>query len=173
MKRVPAVLSGVLLAGLLAACGSASSLPDPAPCQSPSPLPTSAAAPRITEGRAYFTALQDQLTQLEDLETTFKLTNPTNAFPSNSTFRPAVAKFIDDSTCVAQSLKSLEPPTAQSSTNKSTLDDALDSYIAHLQAGRAAILARNVTDYRTFWNGLDAKFDAVRYAASMPAQRGR
>lgn len=100
------------------------------------------------------------------------MANPTNGFASDSSFRPRVAQFIDDSTCLAQSLKSLDPPTAQNRTTKASLDSALDAYIAHLQAGRAAIVARNVTDYRTFWDGLDATFNAVRDSVSTPF-RGR
>lgn len=155
-----------LAAGTLATCGGTSSLADPAPCPTPLPLPTSAATPRVTQGRAYFTALQNALEQLQDRLQRFKLDHPNNRFSRDDVFRPSVAAFIDESTCTALATRALKAPTQQAQQSRERLDAALDDYVALLAAGRAAIKSRNVTDYRTFYDGLDPTFQAIRDAAS-------
>lgn len=159
-------LAGLVLAAQFAACGSSSSLADAAPCPPTTPLPTSAAAPRITQGRTYFLVVQDRVSRLQDLWTGFKLAYPSNSFVRDATFRPGVAKFVDDSTCLAREIQELQAPSAQLEQSKAQLDAALAAYAAHLKTGRDAVRSRNVTDYHAFWDGLDAKFEAVRAAFS-------
>jgi len=167
LQRLLATLALAGLAGAaLAACGGAASLPEPEPCPTAVPLPTSAATPRVTQGRAYFTALQTSLEQLQDQLQRFKLDHPNNRFSRDDAFRPSVAAFIDHSTCIALAITALQAPTQQFQQSRAKLDAALDDYVALLASGRAAIRSRNVTDYRTFYDGLDPKFQAIRDAAS-------
>lgn len=167
---VPRLLAILALAGFVcaafAACGGAASLPEPVPCPTPSPLPTSAATPRVTQGRAYFTTLQNSLEQLQDQLQRFKLDHPNNRFSRDDAFRPSVAAFIDQSTCTALAITSLQAPTQQFQQSRAKLDAALNDYVALLASGRAAIRSRNVTDYRTFYDALDPRFQAIRDAAN-------
>jgi hypothetical protein len=48
---------------------------------------------------------------------------------------------------------------------ESTLDAALQALIEHTRAGREAVRARNVSDYRKWFDGADARIVAVREAA--------
>ncbi len=155
-----------LVSASLAGCGGTPSLAEANACPTPSPLPTSAATPRVTQGRAYFMTLQNSLEQLHDRLQRFKLDHPNNRFSRDDTFRPDVASFIDQSACTALGIKALVPPGSQFQQSKARLDAALDDYITLLAAGRAAIKSRNVTDYRTFYDGLDPKLQAIRDAAS-------
>jgi len=160
------VLAGLFVAAQLAACGGSPSLAEPAPCPPSAPLPTSAATPRVTQGRSYFAVLQDRANRLQELWSGFKLAYPVNSFGRDAAFRPGVAKFIDDSTCAALAIHELQAPTPQLEQAKTQIDIALDAYVVHLKAGREAVRSRNVTDYHAFWDGLDAKFEAVRAALS-------
>jgi hypothetical protein len=165
MRNRLVALAGLLVAAQLAACGGSSSLPDPAQCPLTTPLPT--AVSRAPQGRSsYLAVLQDRINRLQDLWAAFKLAYPSNGFSPDEPFRPAVAKFIDDSTCIAFSIHELQATTPQLEQAKAQIDIALDAYVAHLKAGREAIRSRNATDYHAFWDGLDAKFEAVRTSFS-------
>lgn len=150
---------------LLVACGGSPSLADPGPCPTPVALTPTPAA-RRNQGNPYFTLLQDGLNQLQDLYTRFRLAHPSNRFGSDSGFRPAVARFVDDSTCLAKAMRDVEAPNPALQASKQQVDAALDAYIVHLKTGRDAVRTRNVTDYHTFWDGLEAQFDGVRAAFS-------
>ena len=68
-------------------------------------------------------------------------------------------------------LEQLAPPAAPQFA-KAAMDEqtTLDAYIADLKAGRTAVTTRNVTDYRTFYDNLEAKFDAVQKAYQNPVR---
>lgn len=161
-----AVLAAALALTVLLACGGAPSLPDPAPCTTPTAAPAPSPTGRRGQGNPYFTVLQDSLNRLQDLYTTFRLAHANNRFGADEGFRPAVARFIDESTCVALSMRRVEAPNPALQASKQQVDAALDDYVAHLQSGRAAVRSRNVTEYHAFWDGLEARFDAVRAAFS-------
>lgn len=160
-----------MLAGplLLAACGGGT-IGQPAPCATLSPAPTPRPGP-FGGGRFqdYLLAIRPQLDRLQSLENQFLLDHTSHAFSTDSAFRPAVASFIDQLVCAATALQAISPPNApqfqQAATDEQT---ALAAYISHLLAGRKAVVTRNVTDYRTFYDSLQTKFDAVQKAYQNP-----
>ena len=60
----------------------------------------------------------------------------------------------------------LAPPDARFSAYDAKVDAALTDLIAHTRAGREAVRSRNVSDYRDWYSGVDARIAAVRLAAS-------
>ncbi|MGH2632713.1 MAG: hypothetical protein ACRDG3_04815 [Tepidiformaceae bacterium] len=163
-----AMLLGPLL---LAACGGGG-LAAPLPCATPSA--TATARPGSFGGgrfQDYLLAIRPQLDQLQSLENQFLLDHTSHTFSTDASFRPGVAAFIDQSVCVATTLQGISPPGAQQFA-KAAADEqsALAAYVAHLQAGRTAVVTRNVTNYRTFYDNLQTKFDAIQKAYQNPVR---
>ena len=171
---MPRLLIALLVLGplMFAACSGAG-LPAAAPCATPPATATAQSDPFGGGGRFrdYLLAIQPQLDQLQSLKNQFFLDHTSRTFSTDAGFRPGVAKFIDESTCTAMNLEQLAPPAAPQFAKAATDEQtALNAYIAHLKAGRTAVATRNVTDYRTFYDNLEAKFDAVQKAYQNPVR---
>ena len=171
---MPRLLIALLLFGPMAfaACSGAAL---PAAEQCATPPATATPQPDAFAGggrfRDYLLAIQPQLDQLQSLKNQFFLDHTSRTFSTDAGFRPGVARFIDQSTCTALNLEQIAPPSAPQFAKAATDEQtALDAYIAHLKAGRTAVATRNVTEYRKFYDNLEAKFDAVQKAYQNPVR---
>ena len=108
--------------------------------------------------------------RLATLRETLRNTYPGDKFSRESQFRVDFAAYADSTVCGAQNLVGVRAPAANFEQFDKDLDAALQGLIDHTQAGRTAVKARNVSDYRTWYQGVDLKLDAVKAAA---AQAGR
>ena len=86
-----------------------------------------------------------------------KETRPARA--DASTQRPAPRRG-DELRAVAQAMLDLTAPDTRFREYESTLDAALSDLVEHTRAGREAVRARNVSDYRTWFKDADAKIEA-------------
>lgn len=89
---------------------------------------------------------------------------PEDTFYRRDGFRPDFATYADQTVCTAQGMIDLTAPDARFAGFDATLDAALGDLIAHTRAGRAAVRARNVSEYRDWYRGVDARIAAVRNA---------
>lgn len=161
------IVAAGLLAGPVAACGSSSSLPTPPACAAASvtPLVPSTPANRQQAGRDYLASVQSMWSGLQRLYQDFRLAHPNDNFSRDSEFRPAVARFIDNSICTVRAFLAMQAPSTRLQQRYQQLYPLLDDYVAHLQAGREAIRTRNVTGYRAFYDALEGKMEAIRRAS--------
>lgn len=170
------MLALLVLGPLLLASCSGGGLPVVAECATPPATATPRPDPFGGGSgggrfRDYLLAIQPQLDQLQSLKNQFFLDHTSRTFSTDDSFRPAVAKFIDQSVCVATNLQGISPPNAQQFAQAAADEQAaLSAYVAHLKTGRTAVTTRNVTDYRTFYDNLEAKFDAVQKAYQNPVR---
>ncbi|MEO6397807.1 MAG: hypothetical protein ABIP13_05020, partial [Tepidiformaceae bacterium] len=105
------------------------------------------------------------------LRETLRSAYPGDRFSRISQFRVDFATYADNTTCSAQNLMDLRPPSANVEAFDADLDGALEALIEHSRAGRQAVQARNVTDYRAWYQGVDEKIAAVRTAAAQAVSR--
>ena len=88
-----------------------------------------------------------------------------DTFYRRDAFRPDFAAYADQTVCTAQAMIDVSAPDTRFREYESTLDAALQALIEHTRAGREAVRARNVSDYRKWFDGADARIVAVREAA--------
>ena len=168
-----AFVAAIALVGLApAACGGSgsASFPDEAECPAPAPLPTSRATPGAISPNSYVSRLQSFATNLEKLRADLKRKYPDNTFHRRDAFRPDFATYASQTVCTAQAMFDLDPPDARFAEYDSTLDALLTDLIDHTRAGREAVRARNVSDYRDWYRDADKKIQAVRNAAYAQAR---
>ena len=125
---------------------------------------------RTTGDQPYFATVRTAVDRLAMLRETLRNTYPGDKFSRESQFRVDFAAYADSTVCGAQNLVGVRAPAANFEQFDRDLDAALQGLIDHTQAGRTAVKARNVSDYRTWYQGVDLKLDAVKAAA---AQAGR
>ena len=161
-------MSGLLsLAALFGGCGAAaSSFPEETACPAPSPVATSRANPGTISPQAYLRRLQEAAVTLEKLRAELRVEYPEDTFYRREEFRPDFAEYASQTVCAAQAMFELAPPDARFSAHDAKVDAALTDLIAHTRAGREAVRSRNVSDYRDWYSGVDARIAAVRLAAS-------
>ena len=163
-----ALLAGCLLLPIFAAACGGTSLAAPQACPTATAIPPTPADGR-GRFREFLTAQRQLLDQLKARQDQFLLDHPNRTFSQDAAFRPAVAKFIDQSVCIAGELRAIPVPAGlQFSQAAGSETAALDRYIALLQAGRRAVVTRNVTQYQAFYDGLGAAFDAVQKSFQNP-----
>lgn len=164
MRALVGALEALLLLPLLAACGGGAAFPEPAPCAPPASAVTTTGRQAINQ---YFNNVRTAVDQLAALRETLRSAYPGDKFSRDSQFRVDFAAYADNTICRAQNLKDLRAPSTTPDQLETHLDTALQELIGHTQAGRAAVKARNVTDYRTWYEGVDGKIAAVRAAAGL------
>ena len=163
--RMLAGLAGIVAA--LSACGGApSTFPEETVCVQPAALPTSRATPGAVSPQAYVRRLQDSATNLEKLRADLRSDYPEDTFYRREEFRPDFAEYASQTVCTAQSMFDLDPPDGRFAEYDAKVDAALTDLIAHTRAGREAVRSRNVSDYRDWFQGVDARIAAVRLAAA-------
>ncbi len=162
MRRLAAILAPALV---FAACGGGvSTFPEEVECVQPSPLPTSRTTPGAVSPQAYFSRIQNGVSALEKLRSDLRSKYPEDTFYRREAFRPDFAAYADETICTATALLALTPPDGRFENFESTLDTALTALIDHTRAGREAVKSRNVSEYRDWFDGADAKIAAVRTA---------
>lgn len=166
------VAAGVLVISVLfTSCGgAASTFPAEAECPAPTPVPTSRSGPGRGSPNSYIARLRDSAALLEQLRSDLRSKYPDDTFHQNVEFRPNFAAYADQTVCTAQAMFDLDPPDARFSDYDAKLDALLQDLIAHTRAGREAVRKRNVSDYRDWFRGVDAKIAAVRQAANGPTR---
>ncbi|WP_322796862.1 hypothetical protein [Tepidiforma sp.] len=164
MKR--AVLAASI-AGLLAAgCGTPdANFPEPAACPSPAAVPTSRATPGTASVPAMLARIRNGAAELAALRERLRESYPSDTFSRRDAFRPDFARYADATLCLARELRGLTPPPRLEAW-KARVDAALDALIAHTEGGREAVRTRNVSEYRDWYRGVDARIDAVEEAAA-------
>ena len=166
MKGV-AGLAAIIVLPLVAACGGGAAFPEPTPCAQ---APSAVAGSGRQAINQYFASVRTAVDRLAMLRETLRNTYPGDKFSRESQFRVDFAAYADSTVCGAQNLVGVRAPAANFEQFDRDLDAALQGLIDHTQAGRTAVKARNVSDYRTWYQGVDLKLDAVKAAA---AQAGR
>ena len=163
-----AIYGLVALAALpvLAACGSTSAFPEPAPC--PAPAAASPTANARQAANRYFASVTSAVNGLASQREALRSQYPGEKFSRQSQFRVDFAAYSDSTVCGAQNLKELRAPAPTLESFDLNLDTALQELIDHTEAGRTAVKARNVSDYRTWYQGVDLKIEAVKAAAAGP-----
>lgn len=154
------------------ACGSGSStMTDAAVCPTPSPTATAGtgAGQRFRPNR-YVSTIQAGVAQLTTLYETQRAKWPDRTFSRDASFRVDFATYADTSICAAQSLLALDAPANQQET-KDSFDFAVRAYLSHVQAGRDAVRTRNVSEFRTWFDGVQQKLQAVRDVANTASGR--
>lgn len=155
-----AAAGGLLL--LLAGCGGDGSFPAPAECAQAAPLPT--ATPGIPQRGAYFGALRNGADELESQLGELRANWPSGNFSRKAEFRLDFARYSDETRCVATYMRDLQPPGPEFAAFDENLGKALDDLLAHTESGREAVRKRNVSEWRQWRDGVDAKVEAVRTA---------
>lgn len=146
------------IAGMILTCGQAdTAMPEPEPCPSPSPTPTTRRDPL---GFYRFT-IERNVERLYRLTAEFRDDYPDGKFSRSGAFRPAFARYADDTVCIARYLRDLALH-ADLAAVEAAFDRSLDDFISHQLAGREAVRARNVSDYRAWNKGVDEYLAALR-----------
>lgn len=160
---------GLLLIPTLAACGGGASFPEPSPCATTVPAAaTGSSRQAVTQ---YVSGVRSAVERLATLRENLRSEYPGEKFSRDSKFRMDFAAYADSTVCGSQNLQALRAPTPNFEQFDSNLDGAVQALIEHTQSGRAAVKARNVSDYRIWIQGVDAKIDAVRAASSQAGTR--
>lgn len=157
-----------VVSGLTWACSSPSSdvFPDEVECVQPAPVATSQRTPGAVSPQAYTGRMRSSAETIERLRSGLRAKYPEDTFYRREAFRPDFAAYADDTICTAQGMLDLTAPDARFEKYEADLDAALTELIEHTRAGREAVRARNVSDYRDWFKGVDAKIGAVRTAAN-------
>lgn len=164
MRAIVATLAGCAM--LVAGCGgAATSFPEEAACPAPSPIPTSRTQPGVVTPNFYFARVRTSADNLVKARSDLRAKYADDTFYRRDEFRPDFAAYADQTVCTAQAMLDLSPPDARFEQFETKLDDALNALIEHTRDGREAVRARNVSDYRKWYDGVDAKIEAVRDAA--------
>jgi hypothetical protein len=168
-------LAALAPALLAIGCGSGS-MPGPAVCHKPAPPATVRAnsdlPPSFTRDQPYLSTVSSNVARLQQLRQRHLSQYPTRTFSRAPEFRTDFAEYADDSICTAKNLRDLEPSPTSSriAAYDNTLDAKLDAFVTHMQFGREAVRKRNVSEYREWFDAMDAKLNDVVMAA---ATRGR
>lgn len=151
---------------VLAGCGSgATTFPEEIECVEPAPLPTSRAAPGTISAQSYVNRLRSSADTLTKLRADLRAKYADDTFFRRSEFRPDFATYADQTICTARAMQALSAPDTRFAEFDSKLDVTLIALEDHMQLGREAVRARNVSDYRDWFKDADAKIAAVREAA--------
>ena len=162
-RVVVAVVCGLL--PVMAACGGTAAFPEPAECLTPAPLPTSARTPGTTSPSAYRDTIENGVRRMSDSLDDFRGTYPSGNFSRKAEFREHFATYSDETRCTATYLRDLPPANPSFAERDGTLDKVLDELIRHTEFGRQAVRQRNVSEWRQWRDGVDAKLNAVREAS--------
>lgn len=158
-----------VVGGLLAGCSAPSTFPEQEPCTAPSPSPT--ASPRGGTSGQYFTEIRRSADGIVTLREQLRAAYPGDKFSRASQFRVDFATYADKTVCLAQFLKGVQPTNPSFAAFDAELEERLQALIDHTLAGREAVRKRNVSEYRDWYGGVDAKIEAVKSAANARSTR--
>ena len=165
------MLGGSAIAVLLAgwACGgggSAATFPEEAECPAPAPLATSRARPGTVSAESYLRRVQSFSQNLSHLRANLRAKYKDDTFYRRDEFRPDFADYASQTVCTAEAILQLSPPDSRYAAYDSALDAALTDLIEHTRFGREAVRSRNVSEYREWFKGADARISAVTAASA-------
>lgn len=163
MKTIALLMGAAVLFG--AGCGGSSTFPEEAECPAPAPLPTSRAQAGAVPPQSYVSRLRSSADNVVKLRADLRAKYADDTFYRREEFRPDFAEYADQTVCTAQAMVALTAPDARFAEFETRLDVSLNALIEHTRAGREAVRARNVSDYRAWFKEADAKIAAVREAA--------
>lgn len=149
-----------VVAALLASCGGNGSFPEPGECLVAAPLPT--ATPGLPQRGAYFSALRNGIDRIDSQLAQFRAEYPSGNFSRRAEFRMHFAEYSDETRCIATYLRDLPAPGAEIDSFDERMDAALSDLLVHTEFGREAVRKRNVSEWRQWRDGVDAKVEAVR-----------
>jgi hypothetical protein len=155
----------VVLAVGVMGCGTPdANFPAATVCPSPQAIPTG----RGVSEQAFVGRIRAGVWELAAARERLRAEYPGERFYRRETFRPDFAAYADRTLCLAQELRGLAAPTEPLAAWKAGVDVALEGLIAHTAAGREAVRTRNVSEYREWYRGVDARIEAVEAAVSAP-----
>ncbi len=164
MRALYAALAACAL--FIAGCGSAGgTFPEQIECVEPAPLATARTTPGAVSTQAYVNRIRSSADTLTKLRADLRAKYSDDTFFRREGFRPDFAAYADPTICTAQAMRDLSAPDARFAEFDAKLDVTLADLIEHTRLGREAVRARNVSDYRRWFKGADAKIAAVREAA--------
>ena len=166
MRRAPLLLALALGSAAALACGGGGAgFPEETVCASPPPVATSRANAGAISADAYVRRVQSFAVNLERLRADLRSKYTEDTFYRREEFRPDFAQYASQTVCTADGMLQMSAPDARFAQYEAALDAALQDLVAHTRAGREAVRARNVSDYRDWYRGADRKIAAVRTAA--------
>ncbi|WP_322819436.1 hypothetical protein [Tepidiforma sp.] len=162
------VLGMALALGLaLAACGTPdANFPSETVCPSPGAGGSSRANPGARPEQAFVAVVRTGALQIVEERERLREVYPTDTFFRREGFRPDFAAYADRTICLARELRAMGAPNERLASWKANVDAALDALIGHTEAGREAVRTRNVSEYRAWYRGVDARLEAVTAAAN-------
>lgn len=143
-----------VMAGLSAACGGGTALPETEACPAATPTPR----PRGQSGSqfVYRRAVTEGEAQLIALRERFQAEYPGDTFYRREAFRPDFAGWAAASACVVTDLAALTPGNTEAQRSYDVaLEALLLEYTAAIEQGSEAVRARNTSDYQDFYARLD------------------
>lgn len=169
MNLARLAVAATLLGMLASACGGSGN----DPLGAPAPCATATAAPTLSAGAAFGQAQSRQYSQaviggvgrLVSLYDAQRARYSSRSFSSDSAFRGDFAAYADGTVCLAQQIASIPAPDRFQPT-QDALIKALNAYTEHTQFGRDAVRKRNVSEYHEWFDGVDARLQAVKEVAS-------
>ena len=145
--------------------GGSSGFPEETICPGPPVIPTSQTNPGTIAAGAYVNRLQGLAVNLERLRAGLRAKYAEDTFYRREEFRPDFAQYASQTVCTADMMLQMSAPDARFAEYEANLDAALQDLVDHTRAGREAVRARNVSDYRDWYAEADEKIAAVRAAA--------
>ena len=165
MRGGRALLAALLLGVVAAGCGGGE---DGFPALAST---EACAAPRLVAGDqpllAFRSLVHSETQRIEDLTNAFRLRYPNGTFYRRPEFRTDFAPYVNEAICIAAGLRKLEQPGLDYLPEDSNLNAMIEEFIQHTLMGREAVRTRNVSDYRAWNRGVEAKLEQVRAAATI------
>ena len=155
---------GVVVAAVVSGCGNGAAFPAPAECSTVAPLPTSDRTPGNLNRTAYENTLLDGVRRLQIHADEFRAKYPSGNFSRQQQFRLDFAEYADETRCLATYMRDLAPQNPDAEQADTALNATLDGLLAHTELGREAVRQRNVSEWRQWRDGVNAKIEAVRAA---------
>ncbi|HMO53236.1 MAG TPA: hypothetical protein PJ994_01910 [Tepidiformaceae bacterium] len=166
MRQLGAWLAAGFALAFAVACGTPdSAFPAEAECAPASPLPTSAAVAGMTSPQAFIDYVRRSTTELGLARSRFTSRYPDDTFYRRDAFRPDMARFADETICIARRLRDAQSPMAGLDAWTARIHAAVDDLIDHTWFGREAVRSRNVSEYRQYRAGMEQRHRALELIA--------
>jgi hypothetical protein len=148
-------VAALAFAGAILGCGG-TSLPEPPPCQ----IPTPTRVAETSSGRVnqYFRTVADGEAQLNALLIAFRERYPDGQFYRSSAFRNDWVIYAGSASCTVADMAALTPPEdaePEIQARDAELEAILTDYQVYLDRGTNAVRQRNTSDYRSFNRNVD------------------
>lgn len=150
-------LLAVTLAPVAIACAGGSTLPPAPTCTTPTATP--APHGNVQADQRYVQAFQSGAAQLKRLTDNWRAAWPDGRFSSRAAFRGEFVAYAAASRCLVDDLAAFAPAnSAKYGEFDARAEGALAQYRDAIDYGLAAVRRRNVSEYREFYQRMDAAF---------------